>query len=540
MLSNLQELSFKLKPLANFLEKRKKYLWLILVTIFLIILLINLNNWKLLPFQWSDFVFFTFLVLSLALYRPSWVFIFFIGTIPLENINLAPLSLGIALRPYQFFGALAIGAILMKIIIKKLNFSLRKIDLEDYLIIAMLVAGLISSFFAKSIFRLASFKLMLIFMSFVGLYFLSKNYLQNRSDIKKIIPFVLTTSGIIISYGIWQNIQFKYGLNSFEVMPGRPNATFAEADWLGMYLVLIIAVLYAVLFYFSQLKKDIRVIFANAGSYLLLLIAYVLLILTVSRSAWLAVILMTGVFFLVVFTNLKINFRKWKGKSILYWGERLGGVFLASIVITVFFQLTNFQLFNRIHSTQTGLQKITIACSSQNNQVLHLPSRIKNITELKKYGCRFIRLQEIEEEKKAGKIVTQIYRTDPNVAIRGQIYQKTWKSIKQHPILGIGWASIGSLLGEDEQGNYLNASNLFLETWLGMGISGLLVLLVLLGVILIKALKNYYQAQSSFKKSWNLFVIISWLGVIMVNLFNAGMLLGIFWLWLGAITGKEK
>ncbi len=543
MLFDLTKIYSYLEFIPNFFLKRKKVFWLVVASALLVFFLILLNNLKIVPLQWSDFIFFTLLVLALAFYRPSWTFILFLSTIPLENINLTPLILGVTLRPYQFFGALTIVAILIKIITQKLNFRLQKLKAEDYLIIFMLVSGLVTALLGNPIFRLANLKLIFILLSFVGFYFLSKNYLQNKNDIKKMMPFLFSTSGVVIIYGLWQNIRFSQGLSSFEVMLGRPNATFTEADWLGVYLVLILSLSYALFFYFAHTlntPKNIRARFFVISNYVLLLAVYMLLILTVSRSAWLAGVVVTGLFLLIVLTNLQFNFQKWKGKETLIWSGKLFTTFLVSLALIFLFKLTIFQLFNRVQSTQTGLQKITVACEISNKKDFNLPTQIENVSELKKYGCRFIKLEEIKKAKKAGEIVTQTYRPDPNVVVRGQIYQKSWQAIKEHPLLGIGWGSIGPMLGQDEQGNYLNASNIFLETWLGLGMGGFLALVVLWIIILFRAIKSYRQANGYLAKSWNLFIIISWVGWLIVNLFNAGMLLGVFWLWLGVVVGEEK
>lgn len=543
MLFDLTKIYSYLEFIPNFFLKRKKVFWLVVASALLVFFLILLNNLKIVPLQWSDFIFFTLLVLALAFYRPSWTFILFLSTIPLENINLTPLILGVTLRPYQFFGALTIVAILIKIITQKLNFRLQKLKAEDYLIIFMLVSGLVTALLGNPIFRLANLKLIFILLSFVGFYFLSKNYLQNKNDIKKVMPFLFSTSGVVIIYGLWQNIRFSQGLSSFEVMLGRPNATFTEADWLGVYLVLILSLSYALFFYFAHTlntPKNIRARFFVISNYVLLLAVYMLLILTVSRSAWLAGVVVTVLFLLIVLTNLQFNFQKWKGKETLIWSGKLFTTFLVSLALIFLFKLTIFQLFNRVQSTQTGLQKITVACEISNKKDFNLPTQIENVSELKKYGCRFIKLEEIKKAKKAGEIVTQTYRPDPNVVVRGQIYQKSWQAIKEHPLLGIGWGSIGPMLGQDEQGNYLNASNIFLETWLGLGMGGFLALVVLWIIILFRAIKSYRQANGYLAKSWNLFIIISWVGWLIVNLFNAGMLLGVFWLWLGVVVGEEK
>ena len=135
--------------------------------------------------------------------------------------------------------------------------------------------------------------------------------------------------------------------------------------------------------------------------------------------------------------------------------------------------------------------------------------------------------------------MTEISRNDPNVQTRSMIYQKSWNEIKNHPILGIGWGNIGSVLGRDERGTPLNSSNIFLETWLGAGILGFLTLIILLGYILLKSIRNYFHAEDIMQKIINLFVIVSWFAIMIPNLFNAGIFLGIFWVWLGVTFIKE-
>jgi O-antigen ligase len=129
----------------------------------------------------------------------------------------------------------------------------------------------------------------------------------------------------------------------------------------------------------------------------------------------------------------------------------------------------------------------------------------------------------------------EIYRQDPNVQTRSEIYQKSWNEIKKHPILGIGWGNIGSILGKDERGTPLNSSNIFLETWLGAGIIGILCLVIFLTHILYSSVRKYYYSSDDSSKLINLFFIISFFAIIIPNLFNAGIFLGFFWVWL-AIT----
>ncbi|HOX11146.1 MAG TPA: hypothetical protein PK333_04115, partial [Candidatus Moranbacteria bacterium] len=86
-------------------------IYLILANIILVIFAIWFSNIGLLPFaNVSDFLVFAGLGLLLAIYRPGWTFVLFIGSLALENINLAPSVFGLSLRPYQFLGAITIIA----------------------------------------------------------------------------------------------------------------------------------------------------------------------------------------------------------------------------------------------------------------------------------------------------------------------------------------------------------------------------------------------------------------------------------------------
>ena len=438
----------------NILEKftKTKY-YLIVANLLLVFFLVLLSNTGVIPMRFGDFIFFSLMYLIFALYRPGWSFLFFVGTIALENINLAPASVGLFIRPYQLIGGLTIFSLLLRYFTKRLNFELAKLRWFDYIIGVFAFAGFLSSLFAAD--KGAAFKQSIIIFSFAVLYWLVRNYIQTFEDVKKIAPFFLSSSVLVVFYGIWQNIQFIGGRNSFEVMPGRPNGTFAEADWLGIFLVILIAVIYFITYYFchsdpakageeSQVNL-IEPIFMRSGSfamlrmtmsYLFLVPVYILLILTVSRSAWLGAGLITLIFLKAIFTNFSFKFRDWNGKEFAKHLSYIFGAILLSIGFVYVFNLTNFQLFNRAQSTGSGLQEITIACNSR--AVLELPEKIGNVSELEKYDCHHINLEDIEKEKEAGFEVKEIYRTDPNVSIRSQIYQKSIEQIKQIHF-GIGW-----------------------------------------------------------------------------------------------------
>lgn len=530
-----------LESLINEIRKPGRYLLIISAVVVLFFILLSNVGW--LPLQnIGDFVFFSALTLLLAIYRPGWAFLFFVGSIALENVNLAPPELGLAIRPYQFIGGLALLGVLTRLLAKRLPFALPKFSRCDYLIIIFAAAGFVSALGAAN--KFVSLKQAVIAATFATLYFLGRIFIQSASDLKKIIPFFLSSSLMVVLYGIWQNARFQRGWESFEVMPGRPNATFTEPDWLGAYLALAIAVIYALIYYFNKKSKNqeseifnfkfliSKLQILKTFLYAFLVLVYVLLILTVARSAWLAALAATFAFLFIILTDLKFNWKTWYWKNLFQTSRNLAIAIICSIGIIYFFNLTNFQLFNRAQSTASGLQKITIACPG--NLDVALPEKINDLEELNQYDCRHIDLEEIEKEKSAGQLVMEIYRPDPNVNIRAEIYRKSWEEIKKNPILGIGWGNIEKVLGQDARGAGLNASNIFLEVWLGSGLAGLLAFLTIWGYAITRSLRKFLS-ENSEEKTLGLFILLGIVALIVFNLFNAGIFLGILWLFFAIV-----
>ena len=503
--------------------------YLLIANIFLVFILILFFNLGILPLHFGDFIFFAILTLLFALYRPGWAFLFFIGMIAIENINLAPKEVGMSLRPYQLIGAMTFLAVIIRFLFQRLNFSLPKLKWFDIFPTLIIIGSFLSSIFSTE--RNSSLKLSIILFSFLILYFLVRIFIQTFDDLKRILPFFLSSAFIISLYGIWQNIQFKLGANSFEVMPGRPNATFMEADWLGVFLVVCLVVVFSVLYYVrkNNLKEllitDYRLLMTFC--FLFLVSCFLSLILTVSRSAWLGAFVVFVVYATLFFIDSKRTSGHWQ-----IWETGKQKCFIISalaiaIILIFAFNLTTFKLFERAQSTG-GMQKITVSCLKQNN----LPISISNISELSQYNCRFINLEEINSEKDKGNFVTEIFRTDPNINIRENIYQKSWQEIKNHPVLGIGWGSIGKVLGTDERGASLNSSNIFLEVYLGSGLLGILAFIAIWLWILISAIIQF-QKNESEKKILGLFLLLGTIAFLIPNLFNAGIMLGILWIFWG-------
>ena len=532
-----------IEKVINSLQKKTTKIYLILANIILVIFAIWFSNVGLLPFSnIGDFLFFVLLGLLFAIYRPGWAFVFFIGAIALENINLAPQSLGLAIRPYQLLGALIIIALIIRTVMKRLPLPAKeffpKFKWYDALPIIFVLGGFLSSFSAIN--KTISLKQSVVALSFVALYFLARTYIQSLDDLKRIAPFFLSSAIVIALYGILQNIIFVHGGNSFEVMPGRPNATFTEPDWLGIFLVFLLAVVFAIIYY-QDTKYEIR-----NTKYFLLVTGYWSSVTIV----FISLILVTIGFLKIMLTNGLFKISQWNWKKFSQALINLAVAIIFSFVFIYAFHLTNFQIFNRAASV-AGLQKITIACPSalgSEGYELNSGDTIFNIADLSQYGCWHINLEDVEKAKLNNWRIVEVFRPDPNINIRSNIYQKSWQQIKQQPILGIGWGSISKILGTDERpariatqsvvggGTALNASNIFLEVWLGAGLLGILSFIILLGYIFIRSAIMFLDRKIEDKTVAAL-VILGWAAIVIPNIFNSGIFLGFVWVYLAIAMG---
>lgn len=510
---------------------------------------IVLFNNGVLPLRDGDFLFFAFIGLLAALYRPGWVFLLLVMMLPFEAINVAPAGFGIALRPYQFLAALLTVSLMIRFVTRRSAFLLFRFRWFDVLPIVMVFGAFIASVNASH--PSVAIKTAVILCSFLLLYYLGRYFVETREDIGKIWPFFVATTSVIIGYAVWQNIRFAINLPGFETMPGRPNATFTEADWLGGFLLLGwsfgLSALFSLLRKPELISLDGSVWSACVSTMKTILrkpiywkivsglsVVAVALVLTVSRSAWVGAIAV-----LIIGKGLTYFFqRSWERRfadAAIFSGTGFVAIVCALIVVGTF-HLTTFDIFGRVAST-AGEQEITVACDT----AVALPRTLQSMSQLTQNGCWHINLEDVSAETASGNFVMTVLRPDPNVSIRREIYAKTFEVIRDHPVLGIGWGSITSYLGTDSRpasnaggvatagtGAGLNSSNLFLEVWLGSGLVGLVAFCILWFGIAISAARNFWSTRDAL----SFFVLVSWVGLSVFNLFNAGALLGFFWMYL--------
>lgn len=475
------------------------------------------------PLDSSWFVFCTILMLLAALYRPAWVFLCLLTWLPLEVITLAPEGFGGGWRPYQWLALVLFVALG----IRKLSGRPTPLFRWHWLdgVLMMIPLSVVISAFALGI--PGSVRLGGVFSVFALLYLLARFFWRSSKEILAAVPFVALGMVLSLMAGLAQTILHTFSGSGFMVMPGRPNASFAEPDWYGAFLLVVIALGLALVKHLRRHSDPVFIsritFFSSSVRFLFLGISFLSLVLTVSRSAWLGAGMLSFIFIFLVSLPVNQAPRKFQWREGLFFGNALVVLVGFAVMIALGAGLTRFDLGSRAASTATGFQKITLACLDDRA----LPFRIDSLDELDPLGCRFITLEEIPDRENEGLIVRTILRPDPNVEIRRHIYETSFGALQEHPLRGIGWGTIGDRLGRDERGAALNASNIFLEVWLGAGIVGVGAFFLFLGgsiVFLYRRLRfgGRYPEISIF--------IASTLGGLMVfNLFNSGILLG--WVW---------
>jgi hypothetical protein len=536
----------------------KEYFWVAVMGILLNATLILMDVAGFLPLNLTTFGLVFLAIFLLALYRPIWVFWLFVISLPLESVIISSAQLPVSFRMFQVIGVMLFSATLVLILFKVKNKKLPqpprlalpacrqaglrrswafkkgeiKLIFRDVLIVVLIILSFIS--LSKALNFSLTLRLNLVLLSFGMIYFLARYYLQEKQKKLEALWFFVTTSLPILLFGIYQAVAYKMNWLDFQVFAERANGTFTEPDWFGIYLVFLAALIYWVKLYLFRTKNDTMIgVFEirKVGQWVLnfhLLLVVLVLLLTVARSAWVGFVALTAVYFFCLFYQ-KIIFNLERFLGISFWKEFLtiAWVGLLAILMVVGFQLSNFDLMDRAGSSVSGLQEITISCEVGST----IPEKISGVEELEKYNCQHIRLQEIQDEIQSGNQVKTVFRPDPNVEIRKNIYQITWQEIRKNFWLGQGLGSSSEVLGTDNYGHGFNASNIFLEVWFSLGLFGLLVFGWL---FLNPIIKGFGDISNKCKAEFGLnsLLILTGIALLVPNLFNAGIFLSILWVWL--------
>ena len=368
----------------------------------------------------------------------------------------------------------------------------------------------------------------------IALYAAARFFVRSAADVVRVVTVVVAGGAVVGVYATMQNIFFHSGMPSAEVMPGRPNALLSEPDWLGVYMVAVYAMALVQLYVFS-----VRAQCAWWKKWLLygaLVTVVTAIVISAARSAWVGAIAVTGVY------GMLLGMR---GAWEIMARHIVVGVGVITVVAgAVYFgQLTSFGLLDRMSSTGTGQQEITVSCDDA-AQAEHLVRQgfVVHVEDLAQYTCRHIKLEEIVQEENDGNSVIRIKRADPNITLRKEVYTTTLAAIAQRPWMGYGWGASGTLLGTDERQTPLNTSNIFLEVLFSTGAVGAVAYLAFVGVIGIYGIVRWVRRRDSVPSivAAALAAVLGLCAIVVPNLFNAGMFLAIVWVLCGAYAATTQ
>ncbi|QQS61431.1 MAG: O-antigen ligase family protein [Candidatus Moraniibacteriota bacterium] len=489
------------------------------------------------PFWLSVLFFFIFFLFSLFFFKQA-LSIFVVSSV-FEIINFLPESVSFSLRPYQFFAlSLFFSSCIRFFIFERKNIQLKFQNLFPHLkckkintipfhfrfidggVLLLGIGSLLSSFFSP--FFQESFRLSIIMLSFLFMYGIIRWNFRTKKDVFSLFPWIIFDFFLLACWGIFQNIAFlQHWTFPSESMPGRPNGFFSEPDWFGLGMALALILLVHTFLFFRE-KYQKKLFFIIIG--IALLFVCVALIISVSRSAWLASSF--GLIILFIFSFLEYGMKSMQkiGFLLLF--------FLVAILYVRIIPLTHFELQNRFQSSISGLQEITISCQKE---MIFSENLTYSLEELSKMGCYHINLEEREKEESLGKFVTRVFRNDPNVSERKNVWMKSFQALREYGFFGVGWGSMEFLFGYDGRGEILNASNIFLNIAIGSGLLGVIGLFFIFGDIV----RSIFQSIFSRKRStriigYGIFSTFCVVGIF--NFFNSAEFLGMLWMWLGLVV----
>lgn len=347
----------------------------------------------------------------------------------------------------------------------------------------------------------------LVLISFLVIYWVTMFHVNQKKDLDGVFYVALASSLVTALIALAQVVAYKMGLELIEVMPGRPNSILPEPDWLGFFMVFSLVILLIVPF-LRRSEKDWRLVRLFDKRYLtygLQALFFIVIILTIARASWLAATAVIGAYLLITFIDDNNPFL-----MPIAQGVRIFFVFLLSLGIIYSLHLTPFSLKNRALSIVTG-QEV--------HAVMTDPETGKEVS---------IKKSEIENYTKKGIEVKQKKVEDINISRRTESFTDNFDIILKHPLLGIGFGGIETVFGKG-----VNANNIFMEVWIATGTLGLIIFLLVLYCLVREWVVYFVKRRNRQNTAYLLFVILGLVAMVIPNMFNSGLFLGFFWIYLG-------
>lgn len=447
--------------------------------------------------------------------------IFFIIFSPVENslwLVVASIPLFVALPIFEKFDSMANWRILIAVLFlvlffkKRIDFSFFKIDGKtklkhyalEYLALIFLLIGVLSIFVAG--FKILAVKKLLFLINIFLLFSITRNLTRNKESILKIWQAAAAGGIIVIAvsliqflavlfvplFNFWQYwaqkvIAVFYGTNLayllsysntwfayYTLNPPtlRLFSLFPDSHSLAMFSMILVPIFSALALFFNSSKN--KKIFLWLG----VILSLFNVVFSGSRGAWLSIVPVLLVAFYLYFYKIQINLTK---KALLSFI-----IFVFIFIISVGYP----PLLYKFQSWQAGGEYSTTTFS--------FFERAKSISDT----------QELSNKG------------------RLQIWKMTFKSLKDHPVLGVGLGNYVKVLEEDSSAAKKGASahNLYFDIASEIGIFGLLIF-VLMGVdILYTSWLVFRSSPEIFFRLYGLFFGLYFIWILGYSFFDVVLL----------------
>lgn len=315
---------------------------------------------------------------------------------------------------------------------------------------------------------------------FIALAFIVSFFLNEREKRVRALNILLLGSIVPLILAIYQNID---AINTIGLIDrtwvGRPRGTFAEAAWLGMFLSFI-----GVWVIHRHMHERLR---WHWYPYLFLFLTTC--IITVSRSNWLAIILI-----ILATAGWQLTSAGRSKDALISWAKRIASLLLLLFISGALVQQLTLTEFN-------------------------VPSRFLSMITLKE-------TYDIDGEK--------VRKEEINVENRKEALRENWELFKRHPILGTGFGSVTVLKNEGD-----NESSIYFQILLSTGIVGA-CLTILLMTLLIADIWTRLHGENGEEALFARYSTIAVIIILVTNAFEAGMFLAFFWLTLGVLISRKE
>ncbi|MEX0596921.1 MAG: hypothetical protein WD512_10515 [Candidatus Paceibacterota bacterium] len=331
----------------------------------------------------------------------------------------------------------------------------------------------------------------IVLLGYILVFYIIYKYINTRERLYKSFNLIFLSTGILILIGLYEAIAFQLGWNSFQVFPGRVDGLLPEPNWFAMWLSIVYAIALPLAFVAKHFKEQFAL-------WVLILGMVLMSILSVTRASWLAIIIITAIYFIyqVIFVR---KYFKLLNFTIVLFAVIFGAAGMSQL------GLTDFNLkdrFTSIISQETTYYYVTDDKTGEKKVVTDI-NNIDNIDNI------------ITEKQQ-----------DINVMSRKDGYITSGVIIYKYIFTGIGLAGYENMVGDG-----YNTNNIFLAVAVAGGILAISLFLSFLYIIT-------KQGFIIITKEPTLATILfgSMLAVIITGMFNDNFLMGFTWLIFGIIA----